>query len=374
MIVVPRTDTSLLGRWWWTVDRWSFGALLLLAGLGAVMVMAASPAVAERIGLDSFFLAKRHLMMLVPATFLMMATSLLAPKGVRRLAVVVFVLATIGMVTTLFVGDEIKGARRWVGIAGFSLQPSEFIRPAFAVVTAWLLALQRVNGVRWGDPAAIGLYALVIGLLILQPDFGMSVAVTGVWVAQYFVAGLPMILVVGFAVAGVAGLGLGYTFLPHVQSRIDRFLDPASGDSYQIDTALSAFRHGGLWGTGPGEGVVKALLPDAHADFIFAVIGEEFGLVVCLLIVGLFAFVVLRGLARLTEENSLFVMLAAAGLLAQFGLQALINIGVALHLLPTKGSTLPFISYGGSSVLALALGMGMLLALSRRQPGGKEVL
>jgi len=374
MIAVPRTDTSLFGRWWWTVDRWTVAALFLLAGIGAVMIMAASPAVAERIGLESFHLARRHLVLLMPAMLLMVAVSLLSPTGVRRLGVALFGVALVGLAATLVIGSEIKGARRWIELGGLSVQPSEFIRPAFAIVTAWLLSLGRVRGIVGGDVTAAALLVLVVALLVLQPDFGMSVAVAAVWLAQYFIAGLPMVWIGAIVGLALAGLGAGYFLLPHVQSRIDRFLDPASGDSYQIDTALNAFRTGGLWGRGPGEGTVKEVLPDAHADFIFAVVGEEFGLIVCLVIVVLFAFVVVRGFLRLMGESSLFVMLAASGLLVQFGLQALINIGVSLHLLPTKGSTLPFISYGGSSIMALALGMGMFLALSRRRSGGKVAL
>jgi cell division protein FtsW len=208
---------------------------------------------------------------------------------------------------------------------------------------------------------------------MLQPDLGMTVVVSAMWFAQFFLAGLPIIWVVSFSIAGAVGLGGAYLTLPHVRERIDGFVDPATGDTYQVDRSLEAFMNGGLAGRGPGEGTVKDVLPDAHSDFIFAVAGEEFGLLLCLLLVALFAFIVLRGLSRLMHEQNLFVLLAAAGLLVTFGLQAAINMASALHLMPTKGMTLPFISYGGSSLLSLSLGMGMVLALTRRRAGLGDV-
>ncbi|MDP6351702.1 MAG: putative peptidoglycan glycosyltransferase FtsW [Alphaproteobacteria bacterium] len=374
MIAVPRTDTSLLGRWWWTVDRWTVVALALLTGIGALMVMAASPPIADRIGLGHFHFFQRHLVFLAPAAAVMFAVSLLSPTGVWRAASVVLVIALLLSVATLLIGDEVKGARRWLQIGGFSFQPSEMIKPAFAVVAARLFSIQRQDRRFPGDLIAIGLFLAVVGILALQPDFGMAVVVSGVWFAQYFMAGLPLIWVGALVGIGIAGIGAGYALLPHVQIRIDRFLNPESGDSYQVDMSLQAFSSGGMFGRGPGEGVVKGSLPDAHADFIFAVVGEEFGLLVCLAIVGLFAFVVLRGFARAIQEESLFVMLAAGGLLTQFGLQALLNMAVTLHLVPTKGMTLPFISYGGSSLISLALAMGMVLALTRRGSGARSDL
>jgi cell division protein FtsW len=364
---LSRTDTSLIGRWWWTVDRWMLAALLLLLGLGALMSLAASPAVAERLDLDGFHFVRRHLALLAPALAALLAASLLSPAGVRRLALLLLAVGLALMVATLVAGVEIKGARRWIAVAGLTVQPSEIVKPAFAVVAASLFAAQRRHRVP-GDTASIVVFVLVLALLALQPDFGMAFTVGAVWFAQYFLAGLPLVWVGALIAAGVGGLVGGYLAFDHVRSRIDSFLDPALGDTYQIDTSLSAFSSGGLFGRGPGEGVIKAHLPDAHSDFVFAVVGEEFGLVVCLVLVGLFAFVVLRGLARLLHEDDLFSVLAAAGLLTVFGLQALINMAVTLRLVPTKGMTLPFISYGGSSLLALALGMGMMLALTRRRP------
>ncbi len=369
MTTFARTDTSTFGRWWWTVDRWTLAALAGLIFLGVILVFAASPAVATRIGLDSFYLARHHLMMLPLAIVIVIAVSLMGPRGVRRLAAIGFLVGLLLTGATLFMGSEIKGATRWISIAGFSLQPSEFLKPCFAVVTAWMFAAQNGEERVPGDMISIALYALVAGLLLLQPDLGMTFVVTATWFVQFFLAGLPLLWVFALGIVGIAGLVGAYFTFDHVAERIDGFLDPASGDSYQIDRSLEAFVNGGLYGRGPGEGTVKLHLPDAHSDFIFAVAGEELGLLVCLLIVGLFAFVVLRGLSRLMRENSQFVQLGATGLLVTFGLQALINMASSLHLMPTKGMTLPFISYGGSSLLALSLGMGMLLALTRRRVG-----
>jgi cell division protein FtsW len=369
MTTFARDDRSVLGRWWWTVDRWTLAALTLLVGVGAVLTLAASPAVAERIELDSFYFVRHQLAFLPFALALMLGVSLLSPLGVRRLAVAGFGLALCLLLLTLFIGDEIKGASRWISFAGLSLQPSEFVKPTFAVVTAWLLTEERIEHRFSSRLVCAGCLVLVAGLVALQPDFGTTMAVTVVWLLQLFLAGLPVVwllLLIGLAVGLVAA---GYVLLPHVSNRIDRFLDPTSGDSYQIDRSLDAFMHGGLLGRGPGQGSVKEILPDAHTDFIFAVAGEEFGAFLCLFIVALFAFIVLRGYVRVLQEKSLFVLLAVAGLLAQFGLQALINMAVTLRLMPAKGMTLPFISYGGSSLLAIALGMGMVLALTRHRRG-----
>ncbi|HZT52288.1 MAG TPA: putative lipid II flippase FtsW, partial [Stellaceae bacterium] len=357
-------------QWWWTVDRWTLAAIVVLIAFGSLMVMAASPAVAVRIGADSLHFVKRYFAVLPVALAVMFAVSLQSPRGIRRLAVVGFVISLVLLAATFFVGVEIKGARRWIEVPGLSLQPSEFIKPTFAVVAAWLFAQHRLNPRFPGHYMAIALYALVTAMLVKQPDLGMAAVVSAVWFAQFFLAGLRLYWVATGVLAGAAGLVGAYFTLPHVASRIDRFLDPASGDSYQVDRSMEAFGNGGLWGRGPGEGTVKEYLPDAHADFVFAVAGEELGVVVCLVIVAVFAFIVLRGFSRLLQEGNLFVVLAATGLLVQFGLQAIINMASTLHLMPTKGMTLPFISYGGSSMLALGLGMGMALALTRRRYGG----
>ena len=371
-MIFARIDQSPVARWWWTVDRWTLAALAILIGFGALLAMAASPAVAERIGYDSMHFVRRQLALFPVAVALMFVISLQTPRTIRRIALAGFILFTLLVLATFFVGAEIKGARRWISLPGLSLQPSEFVKPCFAVVTAWLLAEGRQRPGFPGQLIAAGLFVLVVALLIRQPDLGMAVVISAVWFAQVFLVGLRLYWVAAGLAGGGLGLGLAYLLLPHVTSRIDRFLDPASGDSYQVDRSIEAFMNGGLWGRGPGEGTVKEWLPDAHADFVFAVAGEELGLIACLVIVMLFAFIVLRGFSRVFQENNLFVLLAATGLFAQFGLQAVINMASALHLIPTKGMTLPFLSYGGSSLIALGLGMGMALALTRRRFGGVE--
>lgn len=368
MTTFARTDRSVLGRWWWTIDRWTLAALITLLLSGVVLIMAASPPVADRIGADAFHFVRRHFVFLVPAIAVMLAMSLLGPQGVRRVAVLILIVSIGLLVVTPLVGSEIKGARRWISFGSFSLQVSEFVKPALAVVAAWLFAEAKRSPGFPGYWVSAILAAIVVALLVWQPDFGMAATVVTIWGGQLFLAGLPLIFVVGLVGLGAAGMIAGYTLLPHVRDRIDRFLDPASGDSYQVDTAMRAFESGGVLGRGPGEGVVKDVLPDAHSDFIFAVAGEEFGLVACLLLLALFAFIALRGFTRLSGERDLFVMLAVAGLLIQFTMQAIVNMGVSLQLLPATGMTLPFVSYGGSSLLGMAIGMGMMLALTRRRP------
>jgi len=367
-----RTDTSLLSRWWWTIDRLTLLAVVSLAALGAILVLAASPAVAQRIGLENFYFVNRQFFFLPVALVVMLGTSLLSPRGVRRLAVVVFAGALLGMFAVVVFGVETKGATRWLDIAGFSLQPSEFIKPSFAVVGAWMFSAQKLDQDVPGYAIAVFLFVVVVALLMLQPDFGMSIVVACVWAVQFFIAGLPLALVGAVALLFILG-GVGaYLGFAHVRTRIDQFFDPVGGQGYQVQKSLDAFENGGLFGRGPGEGRVKEVLPDAHTDFILAVAGEEFGLIVTLLIVVLFAFIVLRGFSRVFKGSDFFVLVAVTGLLTQFALQAIINIASTTNLIPPKGMTLPFISYGGSSTLALALGMGMVLALTRLRAGSED--
>jgi len=380
-MALSRSDNSVLGRWWWTVDRWTLLAVGTLIGFGYVMMLAASPAVAERIHQSRDVFILKQVVFLALAGLTVVGVSLLSPRGVRRLALL-GCLAAIGLTAaTLIMGVEIKGARRWISIPGMTVQPSEFLKPCFAVVTAWLLSEGDGKFPRRGQrrrhfPGMLlaGVVFILIAMLLKsQPDMGMLAVVAAVFFTQLFVGGLNLPLV-GVGAGGlVAAAAAAYAFFPHVRSRVTRFLDPAAGDSYQVNTALEAFGNGGLLGRGPGEGRVKDVLPDAHADFVFAVVGEEFGMVICLVLLGLFGFIVLRGLLRLLAEQDLFIVLASCGLVTSFGLQAFVNMGSSLHLIPTKGMTLPFVSYGGSSVLAVALGIGMLLALTRRRARSEPV-
>ncbi|MHA1571151.1 MAG: FtsW/RodA/SpoVE family cell cycle protein, partial [Alphaproteobacteria bacterium] len=268
MTSVPRTDTSVLGRWWWTVDHLTLAALAVLMAFGVILAMAASPPVAVRIGLDEMYFVRRHLTLLPLALIAIVAVSLLTPAQIRLLALAVFCGSLVFLVLTLLVGSEVKGARRWLNIAGFSLQVSEFVKPSFAVVAAWLFARESRKGVISPTIICVGLYVTVVALLMAEPDVGQTVVVTAVWLAQFFLAGVSLWLVGALAALGVLGLAGAYFALPHVARRIDGFLDPSQGDSYQIDRSLDAFRSGGLFGRGPGEGQVKNSLPDAHADFI----------------------------------------------------------------------------------------------------------
>ncbi|HTR16235.1 MAG TPA: putative peptidoglycan glycosyltransferase FtsW [Acetobacteraceae bacterium] len=370
MPVLSRADTSQLGRWWWTVDRWTLFAIGTLIGFGYVLMLAASPAVAERIGQSRDMFILKQVVFLAIASAIVVGVSLLSPRGIRRLALGGCVIALGLTALTLVHGVEIKGARRWIALPGLSLQPSEFLKPCFAVVTAWLLSEAKRSERFPGRVLAFCGFGLILLLLKSQPDIGMLTVVTAVFFAQLFLDGLNLFAVaVGAASIVVAAIG-AYTFFPHVRSRVTRFLHPNVGDHYQVDMSLEAFGNGGLLGRGPGEGRVKDLLPDAHADFVYAVAGEEFGMLICLLILGVFAFIVLRGLLRLLKETDEFIILGASGLITGFGLQAFVNMASSLHLIPTKGMTLPFISYGGSSAMSVALGMGMLLGLTRRRTHG----
>jgi cell division protein FtsW len=367
MNLFSRTDNSILGTWWWTVDRGLLASFMVLIVFGIVLVTTASPPVAEHLGLGSYHFLKRHVVMLVPTLFIMFAVSMLSPRQVWRVASVVFILSLFAMVLVLATGMEIKGARRWIHVAGFSLQPSEFIKPAFAIVSAWFIAMKKSNTDFPGQYVAAGLYFLVIALLLMQPDFGMAFVVTTMIISQIFLAGIPLRLILLLAAMGGSAVVAAYFSFDHVHSRITRFLNPESGDNYQVEQSLEAFRSGGILGTGPGQGVVKLNLPDAHADFIFSVAGEEMGFIFVALLIFIFGFILCRGFNRLMENDNMFAVLAVGGLLTMFGLQALVHMGSALNILPAKGMTLPFISYGGSSVISLGFAMGVVLALTRDQ-------
>ncbi|MCE2516846.1 MAG: cell division protein FtsW [Alphaproteobacteria bacterium] len=360
-----RTDRSVLGVWWWTVDRWLLGSAATLAVMGVFLVMAASPPVASRIGFDSQHFVWRHLMFLIPAVVVLLVTSTLSHRLIRIIGLLGFLGSVVLISASIIIGPEIKGATRWIPLGPFKLQPSEFAKPCFAVVTAWLLSLWREEKNFPGWMISIGGLAVLAGLLVLQPDMGMTFVVVITWSLQIFLAGMPLaiVLLLVFFVAPIFAL-LAYFALPHVQDRIAKFWE---GGSMQAENAMRSFANGGFTGVGPGNGEIKNNLPDAHADFIFAVAGEEFGALMCLALVGIYAFIVFRGFTRAGSSESLFLILAVSGLSLQFGLQAAIHMASSVHLMPTKGMPLPMISYGGSSLLATCLTMGILLALTRRQ-------
>ncbi len=363
---IDRTDRSLFAGWWFTFDRALFAAIAAICAAGIVVSLAASPAIALKRGLPTFYFVERHVAFVLLALGAMIAVSMLTPKLVRRGAALLCLAAIAAMIATLTVGPEINGARRWLRLGAFSLQPSEFAKPAFAVLTAWLLAESKHRPDMPAVALSIGLFAILAGLLTLQPDIGQTLLITIVWLALFYMSGQRLIWVTSFATAGAAALAAAYFLLPHVRSRIDRHLGGA-GDTYQVDRALQSFVEGGFFGKGPGEGAIKSILPDAHTDFIFAVIGEEYGILACLALLGLYAFITLRALAHAVESRDLFTRLAIAGLTLMFAIQVLINTGVSVGLLPAKGMTLPLISSGGSSTIAIGVTLGMLLALMRHR-------
>ena len=362
--MLDRTDRSLVAVWWWTIDRWLLASAILLMVVGSLLVMAAGPAVAMLINLPSQHFGLRQGTFLLPAVAVMIAVSFLEPRPIRALCLVGLAGAIFLMALAVTAGSEIKGASRWLDLGGWSLQPSEFAKPLFAVVSAWLLTLWREGNNFPGWVFSSLLMALLVALLVMQPDVGMTFMILLTWGFQMFLAGLPLALVGGIVALAPLGLLLAYFNLHHVQIRIDRFLE---GGVWQVEQARHSFANGGLFGVGPGDGTVKHNLPDAHSDFIFAVAAEEYGALACLTLLALYAFIVLRGFARAMSDEGLFCLIAVCGLVMQFGAQAAIHMASSVDLIPTKGMTLPLISYGGSSLVANCLAMGMILALTRRR-------
>ncbi|MDR2067444.1 MAG: putative lipid II flippase FtsW [Holosporaceae bacterium] len=369
MINFSRSDGRIFSRWWWIIDRVTLFSFLIMMIFGILLAMAATPMIANRIGIETSYFLKRHLLYSLPTLSIIFLVSILDQKNIKRFSIMLFAASLFLMVASIFLGAEIKGARRWISIFGFSLQPSEFSKPALAVITAWMFAEQSEHPEFRGKFIA-GIFLLIFdALLAMQPDIGMIIIVTSVWLGQLFLNGLPVIFVMVAFVVGAGCLAVAYLFLPHVTARIDRFLDPEIGDHYQINRSLEAFANGGLFGVGPGEGTIKRYVPDAHADFVFAVLGEEFGFFVCAFVIILIAFIIIHGMLKALKENNFFNLLASVGLLAQFGLQSFVNIASSLHMIPTKGMTLPFMSYGGSSMIATGIMIGMILALQKRRVG-----
>jgi cell division protein FtsW len=366
--MVSRTERTPFASWWWTVDRFMLAALLALMLAGIILSLAASPPVAARLGLEPFYFVNRHVLYLIPAITVMLVTSFLPARHIRRVALAVFIVSVALVAATLVYGAEVKGARRWIVILGVNIQPSEFLKPAFVILVAWLFGESARRPEMPANTMALALLLVAVTALVLQPDFGQTMLIALVWGALFFLAGMRIVWVLGLGGAAAAGLAGAYVTIPHVARRIQRFIDPASGDTFNIDQAIESFLRGGWFGRGPGEGTVKRILPESHTDFVFAVAAEEFGIVLCLVLLMLFAFVVLRGLRHAIGNEDPFRRFAAAGLSILFGLQSAINMAVNVHLMPAKGMTLPFISYGGSSMISMAWGMGMLLALTRERP------
>ncbi|MEP1208875.1 MAG: putative lipid II flippase FtsW [Rhizobiaceae bacterium] len=365
--MMSRARKSPVSDWWWTVDKFLLAAALLLLACGFLLSLSASPSVTARLSIDdSFHFVKRHAVFLLPALVILIGTSFLNLKQVKRLSILIFLATFLALLALPLIGYSAKGATRWLAVGSFLLQPSEFLKPAFVVVTAFLFAESSKRPDIPCNLFSIMLFGACAGLLVTQPDFGQTVLLALIWGTMFFMAGMPWIwitLLGGFGVAGFIG---AYITIPHVTTRIDRFIT-GTGDNFQVDRGLEAITSGGWFGRGPGEGLVKYGLPDSHTDFIFSVAAEEFGVFLVMGLVATFAFIVLRGLYHGMRERDRFVQLAVSGLVLMFGFQAIINICVNLRLMPAKGMTLPFISYGGSSMMAVALGMGLVLALSRKR-------
>src|SRR5579859_2130317 len=366
--MLSREQRNPISDWWWTVDRLQLAAILALILGGITLSLAASPPVATRIGLDPFHFFNRHVLFLLPSFIVLIGVSFLSPRQIRRTALIVFAVSVILIVVTLLIGPEVKGSRRWITLLGVNIQASESAKPSFVVVAAWLFAESTKRPEMPATTMALVLLLMLVALLVMEPDFGQTMLILMVWGALFFIAGMRMIWVMGLAGAAAAGLFTAYLLVPHVAGRIQRFMNPASGDTFQVDTAMEAFSNGGWFGLGPGEGIAKRSLPDSHTDFVFAVAAEEFGIVLCLALLALFAFIVIRALSRAYANDDMFARFAASGLAIMFGVQAAINMAVNLQLIPAKGMTLPFISYGGSSMVSLSYGVGMMLALTRLRP------
>ena len=363
-----RIDTSDLARWWWSIDRVTLGIVAAIIMIGAVLMLAAGPGAATRLGIDdSFHFSLRQMVFLGPAIALMAGVSMLSPLGARRIGVVTFAIALPLVMIAAAFAPVVNGSQRWLYFASFGLQPSEFLKPGFVIVAAWMLAERAARPQFPGAAIAGGLFLLAIGALVAQPDYGQTALLTAVFGVMIFVAGLPILWLGAIAATGLATLYFGYRISPHIADRIDAFFNPKAGDNYQIDKALEAIANGGVGGRS-GEGAsVKLSLPDAHTDFIFAVAGEEFGLVFCLFILSLFALFVVRTAMQASRQKSMFAQLAVIGLGAMIGLQSFVNMAVNVRAVPAKGLTLPFISYGGSSLLATGLAIGLVLSLTRKR-------
>ncbi len=373
MKLIRRADRGLLATWWFTTDWLLMSAVFLLMAAGVIFSLAASPPVAVRIGLEEFHFVKRQIIFLIPAIAVLIATSFLPVQKARRLCFAVYLAGLVLMLVAAMFGPEIKGAHRWIDFGPFNLQPSELAKPAFIVAAAWLMAQGTLRPDMPGRLMAWGLFAAFVSILLIQPDFGQTALMCMVWAVMLLVHGIPWLFVFCLAIVAVAGVVTAYQNLPHVASRVNRFLNPEQGDTFQVDTARRGFENGGLFGTGPGGGSAKQVLPDAHTDFIFAVVGEEFGLVACIVLIGLVSFIVVRVLLTAQREHDPFRALAMTGLVTVFGFQAIINMAVNVSLMPAKGMTLPFISYGGSSLISMAFAMGLVLVFSRKRAGAVPV-
>lgn len=370
--IPAQSGDPVLPRWWRTVDKWTLSCVLALFGIGLMLGLAASPPLAAKNGFEPFHYVSRQAFFGVLAIAVMFVTSMMSPTLVRRLATLGFLFAFIALAGLPFFGTDFgKGAVRWYSLGFASVQPSEFLKPGFVVVAAWFMAASQQIGGPPGKSYSLILTVAIVLMLALQPDFGQAALLLFSWGVMYFVGGAPILLLVGLAGVVIFGGTIAYSNSEHFARRIDGFLNPDVDPTTQLGYATNAIREGGFFGVGVGEGQVKWSLPDAHTDFIIAVAAEEYGLVCVLAIIALYCAIVVRSLFRLMKERDPFIRLAGCGLACAFGVQAMINMGVAVRLLPAKGMTLPFVSYGGSSVIASGIAVGMLLAFTRTRPQGQ---
>jgi cell division protein FtsW len=377
MIFIARNDKSFLSRWWWTIDHWNLIQILILATIGAIMILAAGSAVALKNNLPELHFFIHHIYYLIISIISMIFTTFLSSKGIIRISIIGFIICMILLLLVMLFGPDIKGASRWLIIGNISIQPSEFVKPFFVIVTAYLIS-NKFNIINFFPFVITTLQVsllLLIGILFFllkQPDLGMSVIIILIWSGQLFLSGLSLRwFFLLFSLLG-CGILMGYNIFPHVKRRIDCFLNSPCEGMDQIKNSFSAYESGGLLGNGPGDGIIKNKISDAHTDFIFPVIAEEFGAIFCIIILLLTCSIVIRGLIRVYDKNNLFSLLAVGGLLILFGLQVLLNVSVTLGIVPTTGITFPFISYGGSSLLSISISMGIVLALTKKTITGRK--
>jgi cell division protein FtsW len=359
--------TAAVLRWWQSMDQSILCALIVLFCFGILLVTAASSAAAGRIGVNEYFFIIRQIIYLAIASVVIIFTSMLDKKLIRRLALIGFIANIALLVLVKFYGYEIKGAKRWINLFGISIQPSEFIKPFFFVLSGWILSTKFENFDFPGVSISLFLYLIIALLLLIQPDVGMLILISSSFLIQVFVSGMPLLIIALMMIVGSFSIWLAYTFLPHVAHRINTFMTGDVSNNYQVSKSLLAYEKGGITGLGPGEGVIKHSLPDSHTDFIFAVAGEEFGSITCMLLAIIFGFIVIRTLVLMIKEEDYYVVLSSVGIISGFAIQSIINMSVTLNLMPTKGMTLPFISYGGSSMIAMAINMGIILSFTRKK-------
>jgi cell division protein FtsW len=366
-----RERKTPIAEWWWTIDKELLAAFVLLLAVGVVLSFAASPPVAERLGLGSWHFIIRQAIFAALALPVLIATSFLPHRAARFAALGLLAVSLVMLWLTLRFGVEVKGAKRWISAFGQTVQPSEFVKPAYAVIGAWLFSESMKQKDVPARIIATVVMLAIVGALLLQPDIGQTALVLATWAALLFLSGISWFIIFGLMIAGVGMLFGAYAFFPHFAKRIDTFINPDESNghaTYQIEKAINSLLEGGWFGRGPGESLAKKLIPDAHADYVFSAAAGEFGILFCLCLVLLIGFIVIRALMGAQRQSNLFARLAASTLAIQFGLQCGINLAVNLNLIPPKGMTLPFVSYGGTSMIAVAFGAGLMLALTRKRP------